>query len=137
MANSKSIGIAYLDQDIIGAQYIYSDSEFGYTTGAQGSVTQLVDKTTAVTINKSAGVITTFATSMLTATNQTFTLNNTHISAKDTILLTVASGPATAGTYNVFASAVSAGSASITIRNISGGTLAEALVINFAIIHCQ
>ena len=137
MANSKSIGIAYLDQDIIGAQYIYSDSEFGYTTSAQGSATQLVDKTTAVTINKSAGVITTFATSMLTATNQTFTLNNTRISAKDTILLTVASGPATAGTYNVFASAVSTGAASITIRNISGGTLAEALVINFAIIHCQ
>jgi hypothetical protein len=29
-----------------------------------------------------------------------------------------------------------AGIVSITLRNISGGTLSEAIVINFAIIHC-
>ena len=61
MANSKSIGIAYSDQDIIGAQYIYSENEFGYTAAAQGTVTQLTDKSTAVTLNKSAGRIKVYA----------------------------------------------------------------------------
>jgi hypothetical protein len=29
-----------------------------------------------------------------------------------------------------------AGSATVTLRNISAGALAEAVVLNFAIIHC-
>jgi len=36
----------------------------------------------------------------------------------------------------VFANALAAGSVSISLRNISGGTLSEAVVINFAILHC-
>jgi hypothetical protein len=36
----------------------------------------------------------------------------------------------------VFVNAVAAGTASITLRNISGGSLSEAIVVNFAIIHC-
>ena len=54
----------------------------------------------------------------------------------DTIILTISGGQATPGSYNVFANALSAGSVSITLRNISGGPLSEAVVINFAIIHC-
>jgi len=137
MANTKSIGVAFLDQDIIGSQYILSDEQLGYTTAAQGSVTQLTSKTTAVTLNKSAGVITMNNASLTTATNATFTLNNSFISSNDTIILTIAGGQTTPGSYNVFANALGAGTVSITLRNISGGTLSEAIVINFAIIHCQ
>mgnify|MGYP007062816808 CR=1 FL=1 len=137
MANTKPIGVAYSDQDISGADSLMSNIKLGYTVAGQGTVTQATSKTTAVTLNKSAGVITTFATSMLTATNATFTLNNSLISANDTIILTIASGQATAGSYNVFCSALAAGTASITLRNISAGTLAEAVVINFALIHCD
>jgi len=137
MANNKSIGVAYLDQDIIGAQYLLSDEQIGYTAAAQGTVTQATSKSTAVTLNKAAGVITMNNASLATATNATFTLNNSFISANDTIILTIASGQATAGSYNVFANALAAGTVSITLRNISGGTLSEAIVINFAIIHCS
>ena len=136
MANTKSIGVAFLDQDIVGAQYILTDEQLGYTAEAQGTVTQLTDKSTAVTLNKSAGRITMNNASLTTATNATFTLNNSLISANDTVILTISGGQATAGSYNVFANSLSAGSVSITLRNISGGTLSEAVVINFALIHC-
>lgn len=134
--NTKPIGVAFEDQNIIGADKIYSANEFGYTADAQGAVTQLTSKSTAVTLNKSAGRITMDAASLNTATNATFTLNNSIISANDTVVLTISGGQATPGSYNVFANALGAGTVSITLRNISGGALAEAIVINFAIIHC-
>jgi hypothetical protein len=136
MSNTKSIGVAFLDQDIIGAQFILADEQIGYTAEAQGTVTQATDKSTAVTLNKSAGRITMNNASLTTATNATFTLNNSFISANDTVILTISGGQATAGSYNVFANSLGAGTVSITLRNISGGTLSEAVVINFAIIHC-
>jgi hypothetical protein len=136
MANNKSIGVAFLDQDIVGAQYILSDEQIGYTAAAQGTVTQLTSKATAVTLNKPAGVITMNNAALNTATNATFTLNNSFISANDTIILTISGGQATPGSYNVFANALTAGSVSITLRNISGGSLSEAVVINYAILHC-
>lgn len=136
MANTKAIGVAFLDQDVVGAQYLLSDEQLGYTAAAQGTVTQLTSKSTAVTLNKPAGVITMNNASLATATNATFTLNNSFISANDTVILTISGGQAAPGSYNVFANALSAGSVSITLRNISGGSLSEAIVINFAIIHC-
>ena len=136
MANTKSIGVAFLDQDIVGAQYLLSDEQFGYTAAAQGTVTQATDKSTAVTLNKPAGRITMNNASLTTATNATFTLNNSFISANDTVILTISGGQATAGSYNVFANNLGTGSVSISLRNISGGSLSEAVVINFAIIHC-
>lgn len=137
MSNTKPIGVAYTDQDIIGSDYIYSAGELGYTPAAQGTVTQLTDKSTAVTLNKSAGRITMNNASLAAATNVTFTLNNSYISANDTIILTLSGGEATPGTYNVFANALGAGTVSITLRNISAGPLSEAVIVNFAIIHCQ
>lgn len=134
MANTKPIGVAYTDQDIIGADNILSSGSLGYTTDAQGTVTQATSKSTAVTLNKSAGQITMNNAALASVTNVTFTLNNSLISANDIMILNVASG-ATAGAYNCWVSGLSAGSASITLRNISGGSLSEAVVINFALIH--
>ena len=136
MANTKPIGVAFLDQDIIGAQYILADEQIGYTAAAQGTVTQATSKSTAVTLNKAAGIITMNNASLANATNATFTLNNSFLSANDTVILTISGGQATPGSYNVFANALGAGTVSITLRNISGGTLSEAIVVNFAIIHC-
>jgi hypothetical protein len=136
MPNTKPIGVAYLDQDIIGAQYVLADEQIGYTAAAQGTVTQATDKSTAVTLNKPAGRITMNGASLNTATNATFTLNNSFISANDTVILTISGGQATAGSYNVFANNLGTGTVSISLRNISGGSLSEAVVINFAIIHC-
>ena len=134
--NTKPIGVAYEDQNIIGADKVYVDSELGYTANAQGSVTQATNKGTAVTLNKPAGVITMNNASLATATNATFVLNNSYISSNDTIILTIAGGQATPGSYNVFANALTTGSVSITLRNISGGSLSEAIIVNYCLIHC-
>jgi hypothetical protein len=135
MSNTKPIGVAYTDQDIIGSQYILSDEQLGYTTNAQGSVTQATSKATAVTLNKSAGKITMDAASLGATTNVTFTLNNSLISPNDVLVLNVYGG--TTGSYNAWVSGLSAGAATITVRNITGGALAEAIAINFALIHNQ
>ena len=135
MANTKSIGVAFLDQNIDGADFVYVDGELGYTAAAQGTVTQGVSKAEPVTLNKSAGQITMNAATLNAATNVTFTLNNSTVSAKDVVVLSVSSG-ATAGAYNCWVSGKGTGTVTITVRNISGGNLSEAVVINFAVIHC-
>ena len=135
MANSKSIGIAYSDQDIEGADTLTANAQFGYATGGQGSVTQLTSKSTGVTLNKPSGQITMNGASLAGATNVGFTLTNSTISAKDTLLLTIASG-ATVASYNAWVTSLSEGSATLNLRNITAATpLSEAVVLNFAIIH--
>jgi hypothetical protein len=135
MANTQAIGVAFLDQDIRGADFVYVDSELGYTAAAQGTVTQGVSKAEPVTLNKSAGQIVMNGATLNAATNVTFTLNNSTISARDVTILNVAAG-ATAGAYNCWISSKATGSCTITVRNISGGNLSEAITINFAVIHC-
>jgi hypothetical protein len=132
VSNTKATGVAYLDPEF---STCYATEELGYAPAAQGTVTQLTSKSTAVTLDKSAGRITINNASLNTATNATFTLNNALISTNDSVLLTISGGQATPGSYNVFANSLAAGSVSITLRNISGGTLSEAVVINYAIIH--
>ena len=132
MSNTKATGVAYLDPEF---STMYATEEIGYASAAQGTVTQATNKSTAVTLDKSMGRITMNNASLATATNATFTLNNALISANDTVILTISGGQATPGSYNVFANSLSTGSVSITLRNISGGTLSEAVVINYCIIH--
>jgi len=146
MGNTKSIGVAYSDQDIDGGTIgattpstivgttVYATSEIGYSAAAQGAVTQATSKSTGVTLNKSAGQITMNDAALANATNVSFTLTNSTISAKDVVVLSVSSG-ATAGAYNCWISGKSTGSCTITLRNLSGGSLSEAVVINFVVIH--
>ena len=136
MANSQSIGIAYLDQDIIGAQYIFSNEQIGYGTAAQGTVTQATDKSTGVTLNKSSGRITMNNAALASNTAASFTLTNNLISTNDVIITNV-SGGGTAGAYTTYVSSMTAGSAVITLRNLSAGSLSEAVIVNYAIIHGQ
>lgn len=134
MAYTKPIGVAFTDQDISGANIVLVDEQLGYTAEAQGTVTQATSKSTAVTLNKPAGQITMNNASLGATTNVTFTLNNSYISANDVIVLNVNGG--TTAAYNVYTSVLGAGSASITLRNITAGALSEAVVLNFALIHC-
>ena len=141
MGNTKPIGVAYEDQDIIGADNvtaadIYASDEIGYTAAAQSTVTQLTSKSTGVTINASAGQITMNNASLNGTTNVAFTMTNNKISAKDVVIVNVAGGVASNATYNCWVSGHAAGTCDIVLRNISGGSLSEAVVLNFAIIHC-
>lgn len=132
MPNTKATGVAYSDPEFTTC---YASEELGYAAGAQGVVTQATSKSTAVTLNKSAGQITTNAAALAATTTVTFTFNNSTISTNDTVIVTVAAG-ATAGAYNAWVTGLNAGSATIALRNITGGSLSEAVVLNFAVIHC-
>jgi len=142
MANTKPIGVAYADQDITGADTvtaaaIYASTELGYTSAAQGTVTQATSKSTGVTLNKSAGRITMNGAALAGATAVSFTLTNSQISVKDIVILNV-SDVGTAAAYTAYVSSLAAGSAVITLRNMTAATsLSEAVVINFAVIHGQ
>ena len=133
MPNTQSTGIAYADPEFTTC---YASQEIGYSTGAQGAVTQATDKSTGVTLNKSAGQITMNGAALAGNTAVTFTLTNSLISAKDVIILNVGS-VGTAGAYTTYVSSLAAGSAVLTLRNLTSGSLSEAVVINYAIIHGQ
>jgi hypothetical protein len=131
MSNTKAIGVSYLDPEF---STCYATEEIGYAAAAQGTVTQATDKSTGVTLNKSAGRITMNAASLAANTAVSFTLTNNTISANDAIIVNV-SGGGTAAAYTTYISSMTAGSAVVTLRNLTGGALAEAVVLNFAIIH--
>lgn len=133
MANSIATGVAYQDPEF---STMFVTEQLGYASGAQGSVTQLTSKSTAVTLNKSAGQITMNNADLATVTTVSFTLNNSLISAKDTLVVCISSG-ATTGAYLVYVSNLTAGTAVISLRNFTAGTLGEAVVINFSVIHNQ
>lgn len=138
MGNTKPIGVAYLDQDIVGADQIYSAGELGYTAAAQGTVTQLTDKSTAVTLNKAAGQITMNGAALAGNTAVQFTMNNSFISANDILVLNIGAGAvADPAAYTVYVSNLSSGAALITVRNLTATSRSEALVLNFALIHCM
>jgi hypothetical protein len=104
---------------------------FGYINGT-GAVTQATNKATGVTLNSPSGQITLNAASLAADTTVSFTLTNSSITANDVLILNHLSG-GTAGSYLLNAQSA-AGSASINVRNITAGSLGEAIVIGFAVI---
>ena len=131
MSNSIASGVAYADPEFTTC---YASAEIGYSTAAQGTVTQLTDKTTAVTLNKSAGRITMNSAALAGNTAVSFTLNNSLLSANDTVIVCI-SGGATTGAYTSYVTSLTTGSAILTLRNLTGTSYSEAVILNYAIIH--
>lgn len=108
----------------------------GYATGqgVGGTVTQLTNRSTAVTINKLSGQITGDATSLAAGADATFVVNNSFVNINDTISLSVQSGP-TANTSIFTISAVTNGTFSIRIKNVAAATAdTGAPILNFNVI---
>lgn len=103
----------------------------GYATGAGGAVSQATNRTTGVTLNKAAGAITLFSTTTTAGQVTTFTVTNSAVAATDTINVCMKSGT---GIYLPFVTAVSAGSFAISVYSPAAVGVAEAPVINFALI---
>ena len=133
MSNSIATGVAYADPEFVTC---YASGQIGYTTAAQGAVTQATSKSTDVTLNSSMGRITMNAASLAANTAVSFNLNNSLIGANDLIIVNV-SGGGTTGAYTSYVSSLASGVAVLTLRNLTGGALAEAVILNFAIIHGQ
>lgn len=106
--------------------------QFNFTVNG-GSVTQITNKGTGVTINRIVGQITTNNASLLAGVEITFLVTNSQCSLRDVVILSMESGGTVAG-YAFAIGAIAEGSFNITIANLSAGTLSEALVLNYAII---
>ncbi len=116
--------------DANGNVLVNSPAGLGYGTGAGGAVTQATNKTTAVTLNKPCGQITTHNAALAAGASVIFTVNNTVVGETDCILFS------TVGTtnYRVEQAFAKSGQFGIRLTNLSAGSLSNAVVINFAII---
>ena len=130
---TPSIGVATgTSLSTTGNQVISGAGKQGYATGSGGVITQATSKATGVTLSKPTGQITLNAAALAADTTVSFVLTNTVIEANDILVMNHISG-GTAGSYLLNAQSA-AGSASINVRNITGGSLSEAIVIAFAVI---
>lgn len=131
-----------LDGAVAGTQGTYSASDghrfvlpFGYGAGAGGTVTQATNKSTGVTLDTRCGQVTMNNAQLDAATAVSFTLTNSQIAATDLLIINHVSG-GTTGAY-LFGARAAAGSATVTVRNVSAGNLSEALVLGFAVIKAS
>ena len=98
----------------------------GYS-GTGGSVTQTVSKSTGVTLNKQTGFITMHNATLNANTQVEFILTNSFITTDHMLLVNIANN------YRVVAITAN-GSATIYVKNISGGNLSDSPVIQFVLI---
>ena len=105
----------------------------GYTTGAGGTVTQGTDKTTGVTIDEASGQITMNSASLSASTAVAFRVNNSLVAATD-VPVAIHGSAGTTGGYIVQATNVAAGRFDVVVKNDTASPLAEAIVINFAVV---
>jgi hypothetical protein len=105
----------------------------GFATGSGGTVVQLTNKTTAVTLNKISGRITMNGAALAAGAEVSFTVNNNLVAATDVPVVSVQS-VGTAGSYLVSVGSVSSGAFTITVSNASAASLSQAVVLNYIII---
>lgn len=112
----------------------YADTQpLGYSIGAGGQVTQSSSKSTAVTLNKPCGFITTNNAALAGGDRVAFTLNNSKIFASDVVLITHRSG-GPANRYLIAAYEIDDGSCEIGITNLTGLSASDAITMNFVVI---
>jgi hypothetical protein len=105
----------------------------GYATGAGGTVTQATDKSTGVTLAKATGAITMNNAALAAGAEVSFTVTCSAVDANDVVVVNHISA-GTAGAYMVQANSVGSGSFAITVTNLTGGSLGEAIVLQYAVI---
>lgn len=110
-------------------------NSIGIGSGACGAVTQATSKTTAVTLNTKAGVITMNAAALGNGAVVKFTQTNTTCGATDVVICNQGGG-GTSNAYGVHACAQD-GSIDYRIVNNTAGSLSEALTVNFIVIDSQ
>jgi hypothetical protein len=130
---TPDIGVASGTSLSVTGNLTSSGGSIGYTSGNGGTVNQTGNKGNAVTLHKLSGQITMAGSALAAAAEVSFTLNNSNITSTDVVYANIQS-VGTVGSYTITVSAVGNGSCSITIGNVSTGSLSQALVINFIVL---
>jgi hypothetical protein len=136
----KALGVAFEDDNVLGSQFIGATNtggKLGYAIGLNAtvpSVTQATSKATGVTLNYSMGQVVMNNAALAAGAAVKFTVTNSQCALGDVPVIVMASG-GTSGDYSLDCTAVAAGSFDVTVQNISAGSLSEAVVVSFALIH--
>jgi hypothetical protein len=130
--NSDQLGLSNRRWSTVHGVNVLAAGRFGYATGqgAGGTVTQLTDKTTAVTLNTRTGLVTLAASSIAAGATVSFIVNSTEVGATSFI---AAMADTPAANYNVWASRVGLGQLRIFVQNITGSALAQSFPVRFII----
>lgn len=121
---------------VSGNVLITSAAGLGYGSGSGGTVTQATSKSTGVTLNKPSGSITMNGASLAANTNVSFILTNSLLSTGDLVLVNI-SDNANLNSYQVCAENSRAGSVYIMLRNTTGASITNDVVLTFAIIKAS
>jgi len=118
--------------------HINADGDLALTSGTidiqdGGTEGQLTSKSTGVELNTNSGQITMDDAALGGGAEVTFAVTNSQVAATDVVVVNHGSG-GTAGAYMVQANTMASGSFNITAANLTGGSLGEAIVVNFVVI---
>ena len=103
----------------------------GYGTGAGGTVTQATSKSTAVTLNRPCGQITTHNAALAAGAEVGFRFNNSVMTNADVLIVTPQGVLGTAYSTRVV---IGTAGASIYVKNMTADSLSDAVVLNFVVI---
>lgn len=124
----------YMRIDTSGNVLVTGSGGLGYGTGSGGTVTQLTSKSTAVTLNKSNGQIVMHNAALAAGASVSFTVNSDRCGQYDVAHVVYNSGASSASNYEVKVIYTTTNGFGVKVTNVSGGSLSEALVLNFVII---
>lgn len=119
--------------DTSGNVLVTGSGGLGYGAGSGGTVTQATSKSTAVTLNKPCGKITTAGDALAAGASVQFTCNNSLFTTTDNVVVNI-NGSGAALDYSIRAWTGNNGLIAFVLKNESGGSLSQAVNINFAII---
>lgn len=135
IGNTTDPGAANLSVSgtVTGATHLTNTAaSMGYTTGAGGTVTQATNKSTSVTLNKPCGQITMNNAALAAGAQVRFFVGNSTVGLYDVVSISLKDGFSDSA-YNIWTS-VANGAFYVNVKNISAGSLSEAIVLNFVVI---
>jgi len=112
---------------------IFVTGPMGFVSNAGSIVTQGTSKANIVSMSKVCGQIVTHNATLSSGANVGFRFYNEFISSTDILIVNIGSG-ATSGAYRIQVENMTANLANIRLYNIGGGTLSEAITLNYALI---
>ena len=101
----------------------------------KGTVTQLVDPSTAVVLNAAAGIVTMFTSTLAANTSSSFTVTNSYVGADSLLIVCVQDYSGTTGLPSVIVDNISnAGTFVITLHNDGNAALNGIVKVGFMVI---
>ena len=121
---------------VTGSVLVNAVAGVGYTTGAGGTVTQGAGsgKATTMTLDKVCGKVTLNNANLNAGASVGFLLNNNTVTIDDVVTISFDASLASVDTNYTLTNSVGSGQVYFTLKNVSGGNLAQAVKFNFAVI---